>query len=169
MAPPPAAGVPGLAARIVILLACAAGLGGLAVLPFHQHSLPHLVPLALYFFWDAGESLLPLAAIPAFFLVWSIPQFCGKPGLSILSILMAAALTLLVAVHFVLAWEGGVKFEGLEYTVFQALMKAVLAATAWFTARRLRKQPSWAGTVAWHAGLVSWLTLFAFPYLGETP
>lgn len=168
MEPAQAGAAPRPAGRILILLAWAAGLEGLVLLVMSEY-FQWIPPVPLWFFYD--QPVLQFAAIPSLFLAWSIPQFRGKPELSSFSILLvlATAPTLLSAAYLVASWNYGLEWQGLEYTAFQVLLDAGLAVGAFITARQLRRRPSWGGTVAWKASVVGWLTLFAFPYLGETP
>jgi hypothetical protein len=76
---------------------------------------------------------------------------------------------LLSTIVFATSWKLGFAYQGVTHTMTCAIASAVMLAGCGLLLWRLRKHPSFEGSLALHTLLFAWIASYAFPYLGETP
>lgn len=80
-----------------------------------------------------------------------------------------AVLSALTAIHFVFAWDDGLRYEGRSHVVAVACANVAAIAACWGAVIYARRRPSFEATLLAHAFIALWLVWIAFPLLGELP
>ena len=117
---------------------------------------------------SAGGRWLLLNAFPvvvavAGFLLWNPQLFRSSAQVPLRSRIGIALLTALDAVFLGIAWEFGVKYQGMEHTVFIAAVNCAAGAVCWAALLNARRRPSFESSLAFHACSAVWAFWLAFP------
>jgi phosphatidylserine synthase len=127
-------------------------------------------PILLVFLAFEGMPLpIVLAAFLAFFWLWSVQLFRGKPGVPRRTVILMVITAGLSIAYFVTSWDYGLRYQGMTYNVVCALASALLLVGCALVFWRARKHASFGKSLLLHTLLFAWLASYAFPYLGETP
>jgi len=102
--------------------------------------------------------LFALACLPvvAAFLASSAHLFRDKRVLVLLSL-----------AWFWQGWSYGIQHQGMSHTLYVAVWNAIFVAAASILFLLNKKSPRFAGNLAFHGVMFSWLAWCAFPWLGE--
>jgi hypothetical protein len=119
--------------------------------------------------WLDGRSGAVILALPVlFFFAWNPRLLCGQvhtPKRTYVLVFLGVALG---AVNLIVSWSYGVRWQGVEYTLFVCVESvACMAALCVLLFRSWKDEPSFAWNLALHWVFFAWLAWFAFPYLGE--
>lgn len=157
--------------RAVLIIA---GMGGLALVSYltvarhtpcaiSPYSFAVVVPLL------AGGGVLAFAIMPILFLLWSLGSLAGHQPLPARSVILLVVFAAGSLMWFATLWSEGVKYHERALIYLWAALSAAFAVGLLAWSRRLRRRPTWLGTIAFHWVLFAWPTWCGFPWLGVVP
>jgi hypothetical protein len=129
-----------------------------------------LSPLAFVLPQMAGlpRPLLTLLP-PAAFWLWSHQLFRGIPEVPARSSVLLAVLLIAGTTWIAHGWRGGLSYQGRGYVLTMSCIHLTISGALLLFWSRLRRKPSFVGSLCFHAAVPAWLITFAFPYFGELP
>jgi hypothetical protein len=140
------------------------------------------LPLAVMIpvFWAmsaTGEALslrwlpqaIPSLVGPVLFIAWYPQLLTGASQVPRRTLIGLVVLSALTAIHFVLGWDFGLKYDGRSYVVAVTCANVAAIAACWGFVIYARRRPSFEATLLAHAFVALWLAWIAFPWLGELP
>jgi hypothetical protein len=158
-----------------IVLALAVLVGALAAhsLGIAGDAMPSLsstypTPLVLPLFFGVPPVVIALA-YSACFALWSKQLFHDRPEIPKRSIVMFVISCALSCFLFAVGWGFGVRYQGIHYVLWTAVLALSGAAVLILLLLWNRRVPTFAKSAAFHSVLFAWLCTYAMPYLGETP
>lgn len=122
-----------------------------------------------YGHWLDGRYEAVILTLPVlFFFAWNPRLLCGQirtPKRTYVLVFLGVALG---AANLIGSWSYGVRWQGVEYTLFvSAESVACMAMLCILLFFRWKDEPSFVWNLALHWLFFAWLAWFAFPYLGE--
>jgi hypothetical protein len=129
---------------------------------------PVSILLAIPLFLGVPFALVVLGFVGLFW-IWGAQLFSGDASIPRRTASLVVVTTLLSTIVFATSWKLGFAYQGVTHTVTCAIASAVMLAGCGLLLGRLRKHPSFEGSLALHTLLFAWIASYAFPYLGETP
>jgi hypothetical protein len=133
------------------------------------YSLPEPRSKALYYLLAAVATLIYPISVAIAFWVCCRPLRATTALYPSRTVWLVALGIALSVVYFVYGWRYGKEYQGLDTLGAYILASTALLLTAtvvWYMGKR---RNSWSASLVAHAGFFIWLTIFAFPWLGEMP
>jgi hypothetical protein len=120
--------------------------------------------------YEVGTALARLAyplTVAVCFVLWVRPLLRGVPEVPRRTLVLITVVALLSATLYAVSWSYAVRYQGAVFlAVALGLSIAWCAALLWSWAR-LRRTPTWGGSLVLHAATFAWIIILAFPWLGE--
>jgi len=122
-----------------------------------------------HWFDEAQHSQAVMLILPALlFFAWNPQLLRGQARTPRRTYVLVVLGVTLGTIDRIISWSYGVRWQGIEYTVFvSAESVACIAALCVLFFRSWKGEPSFGWNLALHWVLFAWLAWFAFPYLGE--
>jgi hypothetical protein len=162
----------------VAVLAAAGRFGISEGVPAAWAPLPLAVMIPIFWAMSAtGEALslrwlpqaIPSLVGPVLFIAWYPQLLTGAPQVPRRTLIGLVVLSALTAIHFVLGWDSGLRYDDRSYVVAVACANVAAIAACWGFVIYARCRPSFEATFFAHAFVALWLAWIAFPWLGELP
>ena len=120
-------------------------------------------------FWLSGAYFLAVLIPSALFLIWNPKLREGQAIMPRRSLILFGAAASLSALWFYGGWEFGVQYQGEIYTRYILAINLGWLAGILASLRRYKRAPNFVNNLLFHWLLFTWLSWYAFPYLGELP
>jgi len=157
-----------LAGTVLLATLSLLGLGLVGQWPTYPVHLLLPAFLVVGHFGKAGLALV-VAITPVLFLIWTKALFSGSERIPQRSLVLLGAIVLLSICYFILSWDYGLRWQGRTYTVAVASLNALIAVFLAFFGGFSRRHASFPRNYTFHLSVFAWLSILAFPTLGELP